>query len=309
MRITDRFLFGFRHPFWTGWYIASKLNPNLLYGRYGKLAKRQGLDRPYFILSFDCDTEKDAAVVEEVHNRLVGIGVHPVYAVPGELMEKHANVFKRIASTGSEFMNHGYKIHTYYDDTISDYQSCFFYDRISEDRIIEDITKGHDTHLHVLGKAPNSFRVPHFGTFQRRRQLKFLHHCLSRLGYQFSSSTEPLYAFRYGPLKDVGNRLREVPVSGCFDDPLIILDSWGFMIRKFGNRNEELYKEQMKKMVLWFTKRKLPGLLNFYADPSHVIHSNSFFEAILFAKERIAFLDSYDRLDGVIRSRFAPLNN
>jgi hypothetical protein len=75
------------------------------------------------------------------------------------------------------------------------------------------------------------------------------------------------------------------------------------MIRKFGNRNEELYKEQMEKMVRWFTERKLPGLLNFYADPSHVIHSNSFFEAMRFAKERITFLDSYDRLDKVTRTR------
>lgn len=306
MRIADRFLFGFRHPFWTGWYIASKLNPHLLYRRYGKLARKQGLDRPYFILSFDCDTEKDAAAVEEVNNRLVGVGIHPVYAVPGELMEKHANVFKRIASTGSEFMNHGYKIHTYYDDRLNDYRSCFFYDRISEDGIIEDIAKGHETYLHILGKSPNSFRVPHFGTFQRRRQLAFLHHCLSRLGYQFSSSTEPLYAFRYGPLRDVRNGLREVPVSGCFDDPLIILDSWGFMIRKFGNRNETLYKEQMKKMILWFAERRLPGLLNFYVDPSHVINSEPFFEAIFFAKERIAFLDSYSKLDGVIRNRRAP---
>jgi hypothetical protein len=247
--------------------------------------------------------------VEEVHDRLLEMEIYPIYAVPGELMEKHETIFKHIASTGSEFMNHGYKIHTYYDDTLSDYQSCFFYDRISEDRIIEDITKGHDTNLHVLGKAPNSFRVPHFGTFQRRRQLKFLHHFLSQLGYKFSSSTEPLYAFRYGPLRDVGSGLREIPVSGCFDDPLIILDSWGFMIRKFGGRNEALYKEQMKQMVSWFAQRKLPGLLNFYVDPSHVIHSNSFFEAILFAKERIAFLDSYGRLDAVVRNRPASLNN
>lgn len=305
----DRFIRGFRNPLWTGWYIASKLNPNLLYGRYGKLAREQGLDGPYFILSFDCDTEKDAAVVEEVHDRLLEVKIRPIYAIPGELMEKHEKIFKHIASTGSEFMNHGYKIHTYYDDTLMDYRSCFFYDRISEEGIIEDIVKGHEAHLHILGKSPNSFRVPHFGTFQRRRQLKFLHHCLSRLGYQYSSSTEPLYSFRYGPLRDVGSGLKEVPVSGCFDDPLIILDSWGFMIRKFGNRNEALYKEQMKKMVLWFTKRKLPGLLNFYADPSHVINSNCFFDAILFAKERIPFLDSYDRLDAVVRNRPASLNS
>lgn len=303
MKIIDRFIQGFRNPLWTGWYIASRLTPGLLYERYGRLAREQGLEEAYFILSFDCDTEKDAAVVEEVHDRLLEIEIRPIYAVPGELMEKHEKSFKHIASTGSEFINHGYKIHTYYDDTLMDYRSCFFYHRISEDGIIEDITKGHDTHLHIFGKSPNSFRVPHFGTFQRQRQLKFLHHLLSRLGYQYSSSTEPLYGFRYGPLRDVGSGLKEVPVSGCFDDPLIILDSWGFMIRKFGNRNEELYKEQMEKMVRWFTERKLPGLLNFYADPSHVIHSNSFFEAMRFAKERITFLDSYDRLDKVTRTR------
>lgn len=197
-------------------------------------------------------------------------------------------------------MNHGYKIHAYYDEESNDYKSCFFYDKLSKDEVVEDIKKGHETHVRIFGKAPNSFRTAHFGTFQRRSQLKFLHDNLSRLGYEYSSSTVPFYAFRYGPFKDVGNGLREIPVSGCFDDPLIILDSWGFMIKKFGNRNEEVYKEQMIKIVSWFSERNLPGLLNFYVDPSHVINSNSFFEAILFAKKHITFIDCYKKLSNIL---------
>ena len=300
MKLMDRLTWAFRHPLLSGYYIISKLNSDLLYNRYVKFAKKQGLDRPYFILSFDCDTEEDTDVVEEVHRRLIDMGIMPVYAVPAELLEKNRRIYKRFASTGVEFMNHGYKIHTYYDDEARVYKSCFFYDKLSRNEIIEDIKKGHETHICILGKVPKSFRVPHFGTFQGYRQLKFLHSLLGSLGYKYSSSTVPFYAFRHGPLRDVGDGIREIPLLGCFDNPLTILDSWSFMSGRFGNKNERLYKEQMTKMVLWFSERNLPGLLNFYADPSHVINSDCFFEVIRFAKEHVNFIDSYRKLEDIV---------
>jgi hypothetical protein len=296
-----RLIWGLQNPLWIGSYIISKFNPELLFRRYVQLAKEQGIDKPYFILSFDCDTEKDTDVVEEVHSRLIDMEVMPMYAVPGELIEKRGEVYKRIASTGAVFMNHGYKLHTYYDHELKEYKSCFFYDELSHEEIIHDIKKGHQTHKRIFGKDPTIFRAPHFGAFQGHSQLTFLHGVLGNLGYKYSSSTVPFYAFRYGPLIDVGNGLREIPVSGCFDNPLSILDSWGFLSGRFGNKNEKLYKAQMTKMVLFFSKNKLPSLLNFYVDPSHVVNADSFFQAINFAKKLVTFIDSYKRLEEIIR--------
>src|SRR2546422_1123435 len=92
------------------WYrLRASLRPEGLHQRYQRLAHMQGFRRAYFVLSFDCDTDLDIVVAERVHRQLHDIGITPVYAVPGELLERGATVYRAIADLGAEFINHGYR--------------------------------------------------------------------------------------------------------------------------------------------------------------------------------------------------------
>lgn len=263
--------------------VAGRINPELLLNHYVSLARELGLKRSYFILSFDCDTDLDIEVVESVHSRLSEIGIIPVYAVPGQLLEKGREVYTRIAASGAEFINHGYYRHTSFYPDKKVYESFFFYDKLTRESVLDDIRLGHQAHIDVLGKAPSGFRVPHFGTFQGSNDLSFLHRTLSEMGYYFSSSTVPFYGFRYGPLHKVNGSLFEIPVSGCYDYPIGILDSWSFRYAEGRLLNEQDYVRQFNKMVQFFKKPGHVGLLNFYADPSQVYDWPDFFECLKLA--------------------------
>ena len=148
--------------------LWERRSPERLYERYGKLARNAGLDRLWLVLSFDCDTLEDAAVAWDVHERLMGLGVLASYAVPGEILERGADVYGRIAETGAEFLNHGYKEHTILRDGV--YTSTLFYDRITPDEVTADIHAGHAAVEAVTGREPVGFRTPHFGTYQQPAQ-------------------------------------------------------------------------------------------------------------------------------------------
>ncbi|MBI4796652.1 MAG: polysaccharide deacetylase family protein, partial [Deltaproteobacteria bacterium] len=213
------------NPVGFAYRVRACLDRPGLWRRYASLARGTGLQRLFFILSLDCDTLDDISVAWEVHTRLVDLGIKPVYAVPGELLQKGEKVYRRIHESGGEFLNHGYTEHTYFDPVQKAYDSCFFYDRLPRGRVRQDIIEGDACLREVLGTAPQGFRAPHFGTFQQPEQLRFLHGVLGELGYRFSTSTMPVYAFRYGPVfKQFG--VWEIPVSGRESSPLKILDSW-----------------------------------------------------------------------------------
>ena len=252
--------------------------PKSLWRRYGRLTSEAGIDELYFVLSFDCDTEDDIRVVSEVDARLRDIGVRPVYAVPGELLQKGEKVYSAIARAGAEFINHGNREHTYFDTASGRHASCFFYDQQAPEIVREDVVKGDKTLRKVLGIAPRGFRTPHFGTYQKARHLSFLHQVLVELDYGFSTSTLPLFAFRFGPIFDRYG-LPEIPVSGMGGRPLRILDSWGCFEapgRRFGPddfvREGRLAADMFAALGV--------GLLNFYADPSHIHDREEFFEVV-----------------------------
>jgi hypothetical protein len=263
--------------------MLAKFRPQLLFLNYARLARQQGLNRPYFILSFDCDTELDIAVVEQLHAWLTQIGIQPVYAVPGQLLEKGIEVYRRIAFRGAEFMNHGYYVHTRYNSESRTYEGTFFYNKLSRKNILDDIQRGHDTQLALFGKAPLGFRIPHFGTFQRPQDLKFIYDTLKQLGYKYSSSTTPLYGFLHGPLSRVRGELYEIPVSGGYDNPPAILDSWGARYAPGRIGGEENYRQQFAKMLGFFQGAGRSGLLNYYVDPSQVYDWPVFFDCMKLA--------------------------
>ena len=109
--------------------------------RYRQLAQQEGFRDLFLVLSFDCDTREDAEAALQVHDRLKGLGVPAVYAVPGDLLRKSADVYRRIADAGGEFINHGYHDHTYFDRALGRYASQFFYDRLPLETVRNDIIK------------------------------------------------------------------------------------------------------------------------------------------------------------------------
>jgi len=248
--------------------------------RYRNLAQRAGFHDLYLVLSFDCDTREDADAALQVHERLKALGVPAVYAVPGVLLAKSADTYRRIANVGGEFINHGFHDHTYFDAGLGRYVSQFFYDEMLLEAVRSDIVEGDRILRDVLGIAPKGFRAPHFGTFQKPAQLRFQHAVLKELGYTFSTSTLPLYGYRFGPaFREFG--LLELPVSGMGSMPLRILDSWTCFAapaRRFSPddyaREGRLAGDSLRSIGI--------GLLNFYADPSHIVDRPEFFETVAY---------------------------
>lgn len=265
------------NPMMAGCYAWSRLDPAGLLRSYQARARRAGLDRLYLILSFDCDTEKDIAAAWDVHSRLMDMGICAAYAVPGELLIEGQDVYRRIAGTGAEFLNHGHRQHMYFDEAAGMHLSCFFYDEQPPDVVETDVTEGDRTVTEVIGIKPSGFRTPHFGTFQTEAQLKFLHRVLQRLGYTFSSSTTPGFGLCYGPMF-YRYGLMEIPVSGRGDSPFHILDSWGC----FARPDRELGAEDYRRGAIGMSERLRggAGLLNYYADPSHIAQQPVFFETM-----------------------------
>lgn len=265
-----------------------------LFERYATLCRRQGLERVWLVLSFDCDTVEDARVVESVHGRLMEIGVCPVYAVPGEVLRKSPDVYGRIAATGAQFINHGYRAHTYFDPQLGHNVSSFFFDRAEPAVVQRDIVAGDWALREILGVEAAGFRAPHFGTFQRPRQLRWLHQVLvSELGYRFSTSTVPLWSFRYGAVFDRFG-LPEVPLTGGVEAPFSILDTWGFFEAPNRSRTPADFEREATLLAETFSGLGV-GLINVYGDPSHIHGRDEFFRAVEQWQE-IAEPSDYGRL-------------
>jgi len=265
------------NPVLAGCYAWSRLSAATLLDAYGRRARRAGLDRLYFILSFDCDTENDIVAAQDVHGHLLDMGICPAYAVPGVNLRDGAAVYRCIAATGAEFLNHGHQPHTYFDKEAGTYKSCSFYDELTADAVEADIVEGDRSVAEIIGRRPRGFRTPHFGTFQTESQLRFLHRVLTRLGYVFSSSTTPGFGLCYGPLfRRYG--LLEIPVSGRGSRPFDILDSWSCFAAPGRSLRPMDYREDAVRLAQRL--RGGPGLLNFYADPSHIADEPIFFETV-----------------------------
>lgn len=274
MGVADIATVAARDPVQAGYLVLQRVAPGRLLERLARLGAAAGLARPHFILSFDCDTDRDIELSVDVHSRLRAAGITPVYAVPGELLERGAETWRRIAATGAEFINHGHRTHTVYRD--GRYVANLFYDQMSATEIETDIRQGHLSAQRVLGRAPEGFRVPHFGTFGRAAQLRQLHEILRRLGYRFSSSTVPYVAFRHGPVTQRFG-LPEIPVSGCVKYPMVILDSYTFRFAR--NRLDADYLAEIEAWAALLHAGR-PYLVNLYADPSQIADWPDFFTAM-----------------------------
>ena len=255
-----------------------RLERGALFTRHAARARDAGLDGLYLVLSFDCDRTEDAEVAIDVHDRLAKLGVRPVYAVPGELLQAGGETYARIAATGAEFLNHGGRKHTYFDEGLGRDASCFFYDEVGAEAVAEDIEYGHRLVTEVIGTRPAGFRVPHFGTYQQRSQLRYLHDRLGALDYEFSTSTVPSWGLREGPVfRRFG--LAELPVSGMASSPLEILDTWSCFEAPDRTRGPADFLREAELLAHGHAAAG-PGLINIYGDPSHIAGRPEFFDAI-----------------------------
>ena len=152
------------NPFYSSSFVLGNITPRFFRKRYINQSKKFGVDGKYFILSFDCDTEKDIEVVGEVHQRLAKLNIIPSYAVPGELLKKGASEYSKLKNKGAEFINHGYLSHTSYIPTNKSYISTLFYDKLSNSEVERDILNGHNNFFDIFGENPLGFRTPHFST-------------------------------------------------------------------------------------------------------------------------------------------------
>ncbi len=234
-------------------------------------------------LSFDCDTDEDIAATAELDPWLRSLGVRTTYAVPGPQLEKGAPTWRGLAETGAAFINHGGLAHA--ERRGDRYHSITFYDQMSSDDVVADIEKGHRCVGDLLGIRPRGFRAPHFGCYQSPDQLALVHATARRLGYAYCSTTIPAYALTHGPVVQLDG-LVEIPCFGSWRAPETILDSWTYLAdrRDYCLKDEyyELFAETVERMLA----EGIPGVLTYYADPSHVLDQAPFRRAIEFAMER-----------------------
>lgn len=275
-----------------------RFNAASAFRRHADRARRAGLDSLRLVLSFDCDRSEDADVAWEVHERLEGIGVRPVYAVPGELLEAGAATYRRIADTGAEFLNHGGRTHTYFDEALGRHAPCFFYDEIGPEAVRSDIAYGDQLVADTIGRRPTGFRVPHFGTYQERSQLRSLHASLGDLGYAFSTSTVPSWGLREGPVFTRFG-LPELPVSGMASAPLEILDTWSCFAAPDRTRTPAEFRDEAEQLAHGHAQAG-PGLINIYGDPSHIHDRDEFFDGVA-AIAAVATPSSYADVLGDLR--------
>ena len=255
----------------------ARLCPRWSRRRYIRRARQWGIDRLYLVLSFDCDTQEDIAAAEQLDQWLRERNIKACYAVPGAQLKQGAETYRRIAENGSPFLNHGAAPHT---EKVGDaYQSVTFYHQWTHDEVVQDITRGHEIVTETIGQEPRGFRAPHFGLFQKPHQLELQYQTLRSLGYRYSTSTLPNLAFRRGPVYDAGG-LFEFPLSGSYASCLQILDSWGSIKSPQEPVLQEVYSRLFVETVQRFVELKIPGLLNYYVDPAHVIRSDAFYEAM-----------------------------
>lgn len=288
----------FKDPYFVISYILGKYIPSYFRLNQNKIAYSMGIRGKYFILSFDCDTTKDIEVVESVHSRLKELGIKPSYAVPGELLLEGRDIYKALEEDGAEFINHGYQSHTSYLPIKKSYVSTLFYEKLTDAEVHTDISKGHAAYFEVFGKYPIGFRTPHFGGYQSKKNLRHLYSVLTYFGYRFSSSTSPIVSMWKGPIIRTKNGIIEIPVSGCYDYPARILDSWSFRFSPTRKLTEKDYVIQFKKAVEYIKSSKGSHILNIYADPSQVYDWPEFFECMAMTNglHNISFANLTDKV-------------
>lgn len=267
-----------------------------IYTKYSVLTQQNNISGSYIILSFDCDTPLDAEAAEKISNHLTNISVPAVFAVPGQILRDMKDIYRKIADSGFEFINHGYLNHAAFDYEKKIYYSITWYHEMDDESVRQDIRNGHDCIVKELGLHPKGFRAPHFGYFQKPEQLEIIYTEIEKLRYAYSSTTMPEKGLLHGAVYPVMNNILEFPVTGTYDNPYTVLDSWQFIAAPDRIFTEQDYIMQFRKMIDFFYNKKLPCILNFYVDPLHVVQFEGFYDCINYALKKNYIFTTYTKL-------------
>lgn len=243
-----------------------------------KWAQQVGLKTPTLLLSFDCDTNRDAKASLHVQRYLHKYGITAAFAVPGELLDANWGDYSELLDLGAKFVNHGYRRHAEVDDKTGKPFSTFTYRNATDKVWKEDILLGHRLLTKLTGEEPQVFRTPHFGEFNSLKQLENLYRYLSTLGYRVSSSTTPVFGVINGGAYSVAPGLVELPLNGCLSKPTQLIDSWGFLSAPDALGREKLVDELGQYVHLF--EKNVPVLLNLYFDPADIANEVEVLEAL-----------------------------
>ena len=276
------------YPMMAGFYFLS-LNSRFF---YNSVVKSDYLKQTMFVLSFDCDIAEDLLDIEEIVNRLSAINISPVLAIPTEILDSFKNTALELSNKGIEFLNHGHKIHTARNG--HHYYSIFDYEKLSKLDVQKDIFSAHEWFQTNMPNKVRGFRTPHFGNVQDRIKIKFIYDYISKLGYKYSSSRLPYFLYRDG-IKNIKGII-EFPLSGAYNNPLKILDSFNYFNQSTGIFDGENYLSELISLTMIY-KSNAKGLINLYVDPSHIKKSEEFWIAMKLLSDN--FLNyNYARLIG-----------
>ena len=271
-----------------------RLFPDYFWKPYARFSKSLGIEKPFLILSFDCDTDEDIIAAKKIHDWLGERNSKGVFAVPGTQLRKGKNEFRQMSKEGACFINHGGAAHAKYEG--GRYWSVNFYNQMSHKEIKADIKLGHSLLLEVIGREPKGFRAPHFGHFQKKSQLSFLYSYLIELGYKFASTTTPIFLLKNGPVIKYTNYFKEIPVSGLYRYPLRLFDSWSYVQSPYNPQITQRYQSDFENLIKNVVTKGIPVVLNHYVDPSHVADSHYFYDAIQYAIDFGVQIISYSEL-------------
>ena len=242
-----------------------------------KIFHSSNLKEKNFIISFDCDTQKDVDCLNLLLGKLNEINIKIILAIPAQLIKKNINLIKNLKESFKiEFLNHGYHIHTEFREIDKSYISTLSYNDKNFEFIKEDISLAHKFLVNELNYKPEGFRAPHFGevTFNQKKKIfKYL----KKLNYIYSSSSIYDLAITKGSIFKL-NGITEFTVTGRSQNITKMMDSWSFLDTKNDTvvlKNE--YSEELKKIEELFNEKNY-NYLNLYADPSHVIESEYFYK-------------------------------
>jgi hypothetical protein len=247
------------------------------WAQYNAICEQLGFSDTSLFLSFDCDTDLDAAASLKIAGFLSGLDLKCSFAVPGTQLLNNRKSYAHLASLGFEFLNHGMLPHAAWNG--SQYYGITFYDEMSLKEVEEDIREGDRVVREVTGQSPKGFRASHFGSFQKPEEVAFMHRICADLGYTYASTTLPRYALERGPAF-LSKGLVELPVIGSWSEPHTILDSWNYLEDRVNYRLSETYFNLFEETLRMVRKKKLPLLLCWYADPCHVFEQKPFENAM-----------------------------
>jgi len=263
---------------------ASALNSHeLQLMDYAARARSQGIDHLLLYLTFDCDTDQDAAAALELDPWLRNLGIRPAYAVPGAQLVRAAASYRVLAAAGAEFLNHGHRPHAEWRE--DRYVPITFYDQMAPEEVESDIRQGHATVASVIGQVPRGFRAPHFGSFQNPDQLGLIYRLARELRYVYCSTTLPQTGLDHGPVIE-RDGVYEIPTFGSRAAPTAVLDSWTYLEDRERFLLGQAYFDLLRDTVDFMLGHNLPGVLAYYADPAHVIGQKPFLNAIEMIAQR-----------------------